>query len=144
MPCPDCGMKIGAIPKTQSRPIHPFLDRTELGLQAAWATETTPEHRLLVKELIKAVQSLKNPYTVPLELQLVNLLEISCSVGAEIPCGKCRKAWRWDVAANIQIRLLLERGKRRQAAWLYIKKEFGGKYWLLRALPSLLHSKKRV
>jgi hypothetical protein len=134
MPCGDCGKT----DKTaQPMLMHPVLDRVELMLQQAWISEIRPEQRELVTQLIHAIQALKNPYTVPLEAQLQNLLESSYTVGSEIPCWKCRKAWLQDVTANIQIRLLLEQGKLRKAAWLYVKKEIYGKYWLLRSLPNL-------
>lgn len=138
MGCPQCPE-----PKTsaQNRTIivHPILDRTELFLTGAWISEIRPEQKEFVTDLIHAIQALKNPYTVPLEAQLSNLLEVSYMVGGAISCEKCRAVWVQEIARKIQVRWHLERGERKKAVWLWIRAEFWGKVWGLHALPILFH-----
>lgn len=121
--------------------IHPVLDRMVLMLDQAWISEIRQDQKPLVQRFKAVVQSFQNPYVVPLEAQLQNLMEAAQNVGFAIPCMKCRAAWYQEITRKIQVRYLLEQGKRKEAVWLWLRSEFWGKVWALRALPILFARK---
>ena len=121
-----------------ARPIHFYLDQASLNLQNALIGDIQPEARPVAQGILKVLEELKNPYVTPLEAQLANLMEATKLVGFEIPCFKCQAAWFQDIVRGIQIRWHLERGERRKAVILWLKKGFWGRYWTLRAVPTLL------
>ena len=49
-------------------------------------------------------------------------------VGFEIPCFKCQAAWFRGIVNKTRVRWLLEEGRVREAAWLYLTFEFREKY----------------
>ena len=57
--------------------IHPVLDRMVLMLDQAWISEIRQDQKPLVQRFKAVVQSFQNPYVVPLEAQLQNLMEAS-------------------------------------------------------------------
>lgn len=134
MPCLNCGKENAA----KGTRLHPVLDSVELLLSSAWVAEVRLEQREFVRDLIKTIQALKHPYVIPLETQLENLFMIANEVSLQIPCFKCQAVWYHEITRKIQVRYLLEKGKRKEAVWLWLRSEFWGKIWALRALPILL------
>ena len=143
MPCQGCQHEQteDAAPITPSTFPHPILDYAELWLQAALVSEILPPtRRRVVEGIIEAIQHAKNPFVMPLEMKLGHLVQLTESIGERMPCHKCAEAWHQAIDRQVQVRLLLEQGKRREALWLWIRSEFWGKLWSLYALPNLLRS----
>jgi hypothetical protein len=119
---------------------HPILDYAILWLQTASVGEILPEEKAHVERIIRAIQALQNPFVMPLEMKLGHLVQLTQSIGERMDCFKCEGAWHQEIDRKIQVRLLLEQGKRRKAILLWILAEFWGKLWGLYALPNLLRN----
>ena|SRR5271157_2235587 len=133
MPCPNCPETKILNAMSQGTFIHPVLDRTELMLTQAWIAEVRPEQQQLVRDLIKTIQALKHPYTIPLDSQLINLITAANEVSAQILCFYCRGATYWGMVQKIKVHWHMERGEYGAALKLEVWSDVMKWIWMARA-----------
>jgi hypothetical protein len=139
-PCPNCGKHRG-IAQTATVVVlpHPRLERIVQLLDQAFISEVQPDRRQVWMRLKAIIQSLQNPYIVPLETELSNLKYSAGMVGDAFDCWKCRKLYHWHVCMNVEWHRRLAAGDRGGAILLFFEKTAKEVYWLLRAAPVLFH-----